>query len=152
MKVAIKKLTPEAIIPKKATPGAIAYDVYAPKDYIVKPGRQVMPLDLSIELPDGYEAKIEPRSGYSAKGMEGIINDYTIRANADVIPGKVDSDYRGNIGVIILNNEPTSFLVKAGTRLAQMTIYKGESVDFEETETLSETERGTGGFGHTNEI
>lgn len=150
MKVAIKKLMPEAIIPKKATPGAIAYDVYVPIDTIVKPGRQVLPLHLAIELPYGYEAKIEPRSGYSAKGMEGVVSGYDIRANADVIPGKVDSDYRGNMGVIIMSNEPTTFIVKAGTRIAQLTIYKGEDAEFIETEHLSETERGAGGFGHTN--
>ena len=151
MKVSIKKLSTEAHIPTKATPGAIAYDVKTPRDYTVRPGRQILPLDIAIELPYGYEAKIEPRSGYASKGMEADINGYSVRANCDVLTGKVDSDYRGCIGVILNNHETTEFVIKAGTRIAQLTIYHGEDADFEEVENLSETKRGAGGFGHTNE-
>lgn len=149
MEIKIKKLSPQAVIPTKATPGAIAYDCCAPYDYIVRPGRQVMPLFLALELPPNREAKIEPRSGFSANGMEGFVGEYKIRANADVIAGKVDSDYRGGIGVIILSHELTNFVIKRGTRIAQMTIYMGEEVDFVESESLAITERGEGGFGHT---
>ncbi len=151
LKVSIKKLSPEAIIPKKATPGAIAYDVFTPRDYIVKPGRQTLPLELAIELPYGYEAKIEPRSGYSSKGMEGDISGYILRLDADVIPGKVDSDYRGGIGVIINSHEPADFKIPAKTPIAQLTLYRGEDADFIETDTLTPTERGEGGFGHTSD-
>lgn len=149
MNIKIKKLLPEAITPKKSTKGAVGYDCYAPFDFIVKPGRQVMPLHFAIELPEGYEAKIEPRSGFSAKGMEGYVGNYKIEANADVLPGKVDWDYRGGVGVIIKSDEKTAFTIKAGTRLAQMTVYMGESIEFIEADSLSETERGVGGFGHT---
>lgn len=145
------RLSPDAIIPKKATKGAIAYDVYLPRDYAVCGGRQVLSLDLAMELPYGYEAKIEPRSGYASKGMEAEVNGYQVRVNADVITGKVDSDYRGGIGVIINSHEPVAFVLKAKTRIAQLTIYKGEDADFIETDNLSETDRADGGFGHTNE-
>lgn len=149
MEVKIKKLSKNAIIPTKATNGAAAYDVYAPKDYGILKGRHVLLLDFAIELPEGYEAKIEPRSGFSVKGFEGrtILESIERRYDADVIVGKIDSDYRGNVGVIIKSND--IFVVKKGTRIAQMTIYKVENADFVLSENLSETERADGGFGHT---
>lgn len=153
MEVKIKKLHRDAVIPTKATEGAAAYDVYTPRDYKVIEGRQVLPLDFAIELPFGYEAKIEPRSGFSSKGFEGYLhrpfeNHAKCRFNADVIMGKIDSDYRGNVGVIIKSNEP-AFFVPKGTRIAQMTIYKVENADFALCEELSNTDRADGGFGHT---
>lgn len=154
MKVKIKKLSEDAITPKKATVGAAAYDLYLPNDCKVAVGRNVLPLDFAIELPYGYEAKIEPRSGFSAKGFEGkyieaeTCEEFTKRYNADVIQGKIDADYRGNVGVIVHNND-IPFIAKKGTRVAQMTIYKVEDADFELSEELSVTERADGGFGHT---
>lgn len=153
MEVKIKKLSKDAIMPLKATEGAAAYDVYTPKDYYIIKGRQVLSLDFAIELPLGYEAKIEPRSGFSSKGFEGYYskpseNSVPSRFDADVIIGKVDSDYRGNIGVIVKSNE-TLFFVPKGTRIAQMTIYKVENVDFKLCEKLSDTDRSDGGFGHS---
>lgn len=145
MKVRIKKLVPEAVVPQKATEGSAAYDVYLPANSIIHTGRQVVSLGLAIEVPYGYEAKIEPRSGFSSKGME---DKYGERQNADVIQGKIDSDYRGEIGVIINSDEHFPFTLKKGTRIAQMTIYRVEDAEFEEAEELSETER-TGGFGST---
>lgn len=142
------KLMGNGSLPKKQTEGAAAYDVYAPEDFKVNPGRQVMPLDFSIELPYGYEAKIEPRSGFSAKGMLDINGN---RKDADVCVGKVDSDYRGNVGVIIKSGEREPFFIRKGERVAQLTIYKVEDVEWEVADNLSETERGAGGFGHTNE-
>lgn len=154
MEVKIKKLHENAIIPKKATKGAAAYDLYLPKDYKVNNGRNVLPLNFAIELPTGYEAKIEPRSGFSAKGFEGVyIEDVTLeectkRYNADVIQGKIDADYRGNVGIIVYNRD-IPFIVAKGTRVAQMTIYKVEDVNFELAEELTDTDRAGGGFGHT---
>lgn len=153
MEVKIKKLSKDAIIPLKATEGAAAYDVYTPKDYYIIKGRQVLSLDFAIELPLGYEAKIEPRSGFSSNGFEGYYykpseNSVQSRFDADVIIGKVDSDYRGNIGVIVKSNE-TLFFVPKGTRIAQMTIYKVENADFKLCEKLSDTDRADGGFGHS---
>lgn len=144
MKVRIKKLTENAVIPSKSTSGAAAYDVKIPSDMIIRQGRQVLPLDIAIELPYGYEAKIEPRSGFSSKGMEDYRGE---RKDADVLVGKIDSDYRGNVGVIIKSDEAYPFQLPKGMRIAQMTIYKVEDAEFEEADELSETDRGTGGYG-----
>lgn len=165
--IKFKKLSPDAVMPKRATKGAIAFDLYCPKDILVMPGRNIIPLDFAIELPLGYEAKIEPRSGFSAKGFEGYsvtridstkgvhkkIESYRKeelkRMNADVLSGKVDCDYRGNVGVIVKNSDFT-FICPAGSRIAQMTIYySSPEWHFEETNELSSTEREDGGFGHT---
>ena len=150
MIVKIKKLTNNAVIPAKATDGAAAYDVYAPLTMLVKSGRQVIDLGFAIELPKGYEAKIEPRSGYSSKGFAGV-TDYTSdnerRFDCDVLQGKIDSDYRASIGVI-LHNRDRNFYIRQGQRIAQLTIYKVESAEFVLGE-LSDTDRGQGGFGHT---
>lgn len=148
LKIKIKKLHPDAVIPKKATPQSACYDVYAPEDFIVSTGRSVMPLGLAIELPPGYAAEIRPRSGYSSKGFAGTLADTEYRFDVDCIHGMIDADYRNGIGVIIKSLEPRSFRIRKGQRIAQMLIIKAERVDFEETETLAETDR-HGGFGHT---
>lgn len=155
MKIRFKPLSELAFMPKKATEGAAAYDVYLPMNTIIKEGRQIIPLDFAIELPYGYEAKIEPRSGFSSKGMEGLsvlsVFDGKSRGrfNCDVLQGKIDSDYRGCVGVIV-NNQECEFSVLRGTRIAQLTIYKVEDAEFEIVEELTETKRGKGGFGSTN--
>lgn len=174
MPVKIKMLSDNAIMPKRATEGSVAYDVYIPEDVLIRKGRQVVPLQFAIELPDKYyEAKIEPRSGFSAKGMEGYARRLEIeqtvdvrliggvdvknveyiasqpaRFDADVLVGKIDSDFRDSVGVIVNSHDNREFFVKAGTRIAQMTIYKTLEVEFFEVEELSETDR-KGGFGHT---
>ena len=150
MEVKIKRLDESAIIPTKATKGSVAYDLYAPCDMIIRCGRQIIDLRFAIELPNGREAKIEPRSGYSSKGFAGSL-DYTkeepdMRFNCDVLTGKVDYDYRGSVGVIVNNND-RAFCIKRGQRIAQMTIYKVEDTDLVEVDELSETDRGTGGYG-----
>lgn len=180
LRVKIKKLQPDAVIPTKATSQSVGYDLYVRQDICIEHPRQVIPLGLAIELPDGIEAKVEPRSGFSSKGIEGFALkqgsncefgndgkltlkdnaeeelwqriDKTERFNADVLVGKVDPDYRGEIGVIIRNNEPgRHFLIAKGTRIAQMTFYPVAQFPggFEEVEELSETERADGGFGHS---
>ena len=173
MKVKIKKLFSGAVIPTKATPQSVGYDLYVKQDICIEHTRQVIPLGFAIGLPDGIEAKIEPRSGFSSKGIEGfaLVNsntrdpricvrddelfqriDQSERFNADVLVGKVDPDYRGEVGVIIRNNEPGKpFLIAKGTRIAQMTFYPVAQFPggFEVVEELSETERGAGGFGHS---
>lgn len=150
MKIKFKPLSELAIMPKKATQGAAAYDVYVPQNTTIRQGRQIVPLDFAMEIPYGYEAKIEPRSGYSSKGMEGIYEiDKQRRFDCDVIQGKIDSDYRGCVGVIVRNNG-AQFMIERGTRIAQLTIYKVEDAEFEIVEDLSETKRGDGGYGSTN--
>ena len=164
MIVKIKKLAEGAILPKKATVGSAAYDLYVPKDTVVVPGRQIVPLGFAMEMEQGYEALIDARSGFSAKGMEGYgayrmfdstphgqvdtMRTKAERFDSDVIQGKIDSDYRDGVGVIINNRSCRSFLLKEGTRIAQMTFHKVEDVEWEETDTLSETDR-DGGFGST---
>lgn len=166
MKVLFKKLHPGAIIPKKATPGSAAYDLYVPEDFIVKKGRQVIPLGFAMEMEPGHEALVDPRSGFSTKGMEGYrveyimtnhgydlekipsVCEYPQRFDCDVIEGKIDADYRDGVGVIIINRSPYDFVVKAGTRIAQLTVHKVETVEWEEVDELSPSER-DGGFGST---
>lgn len=165
MKVKFKKLHEGARLPEKATEGSAAYDLYVPQDTIVKPGRQIIPLGFAMEMDQGYEALINPRSGFSSKGMEGIwiadigvadengIQEFntpvcSTRFDCDVIEGKIDSDYRMGVGVIVHNRETGSYLIKAGTRIAQMTFHKVETVEWEETDELSQTDR-DGGFGST---
>lgn len=148
LKVKIKKLHPDAVIPTKATPQSAGYDVYAPCDYMVYSGRSVMPLGLAIELPQGYAAIIRPRSGYSSQGFAGTMADTEYRFDADCISGVVDADFRQGIGVIINSHEQRGFLVRKGQRVAQMLIIKAETADFEEVDSLSESDR-PGGFGHS---
>lgn len=140
------------VVPVKATKGAAAYDVYAPADFLCRYGRNIMPLNFRLEIPEGYEAMIEPRSGYSSKGIEGsspCLSNAARRFNADALPGKIDSDYRGVVGVIIRNCD-VPFHIHKGTRIAQMTFRKVESVEFVESDELTETDRNEGGFGSTN--
>jgi deoxyuridine 5'-triphosphate nucleotidohydrolase len=145
MEIKIKKLTAEAIIPRKAHDTDAAFDLYVPKDTTVLTGREVVPLDIAIELPDGYCAEIQPRSGYASKGIEGNVR----RMNADVLYGLIDSGYRGNVGVII-NNHDFPFVLVKGLRIAQMIIRKVEDATFKETTELSDSDRADGGFGSTN--
>ena len=148
-KVKFKPLSELSFLPKKATKGAAAYDVYTPSGVIINKGRHIIPLDFAIELPYGYEAKIEPRSGFSSKGMEGLYSSTERRRfDCDVLQGKIDSDYRGNVGVIV-HNRDCEFLLERGTRIAQLTIYKIEDIEFEITDELNESERNDGGFGST---
>ena len=154
------------IMPKKAHPSDAAFDLYVPEDVVLRHGRQIIDLKFSIELPVRYAATIQPRSGFSSKGIEveehfnpfeGCEDRITIeRINGDVLRGLVDSGYRGNVGVI-LNivqmgcgyNEEYYHVLKKGTRIAQMQIVEVPQVDLIEVDELSETDRGEGGFGHT---
>jgi dUTP pyrophosphatase len=101
--------------------------------------RALVPTGLFIELPEGYEAQVRPRSGLAAKHGISIVNT----------PGTIDPDYRGEIKVILVNLSAESFTLEPGERIAQMVIAKFEHISWNEVETLSVTERGEGGFGHT---
>lgn len=156
MNIKIKKLTDSAIIPTKSTAGSVAYDIAIPNTIYVPSGRSVVKLNFAIEMPIGYEAKIEPRSGHASKGMTGIeIEDYRLhnttrlyRYDCDALIGKIDPDYRGDV-CLMLNNHDRPFVITKGSRIAQMTIYRVEAPAFIEVDELNETKRGTGGFGHT---
>ena len=109
-------------------------------DIVLKPfERKLIPTGLYIELPDGYEAQIRPRSGLAIKNGITVLNS----------PGTIDADYRGEIKVILINLSDTDFTIKSGDRICQMVIAKHEKAEFIEVEEISETERGAGGFGHT---
>ena len=101
--------------------------------------RKLIPTGLYIALPEGYEAQVRPRSGLALKQGIGVLNS----------PGTIDADYRGEIGVILVNlsNEPV--VINDGDRIAQMVIARHEQAEWNEVEVLDETERGAGGFGHT---
>lgn len=151
------------IMPKKATAGAAAYDLYVPEDIALKRGRQIIDMKFSLEIPHGYAATIQPRSGFSAKGVEttkmfvdggyGAEIESGARVDCDVIRGLIDEDYRGSVGVIIKANiTPKPYermVIKKGTRIAQMQIIPVPQIDLTEVEELSETDRGEGGFGST---
>ena len=101
--------------------------------------RAIIPTGLYMELPEGYEAQIRPRSGLAAKKGITLLNS----------PGTIDADYRGELGIILVNLSNEPFVVEYGERIAQMVISKFEQIHWEEVELLSETERGAGGFGST---
>ncbi len=101
--------------------------------------RAMIPTGLFIELPEGYEAQIRPRSGLAAKFGVTVANS----------PGTIDADYRGEIKVILVNLSKEKFVVNPGERIAQMVIAKYEKIEWQEVEELGETERGAGGFGST---
>lgn len=131
-------------LPTYATSGSAGMDLKASlkemEEIIIRPGeRKLIPTDLFIQLPEGYEAQIRPRSGLALKNGITVLNS----------PGTIDSDYIGNIGVILMNQSIDNFFVRNGDRIAQMVIAKYEKVNFVAVDTLEETERGSGGFGHT---
>ena len=147
-------------MPKKATEGAAAYDLYAPEDVMITGWpRQIIGMKFSMELPEGYAATIQPRSGFSAKGIEVEERDGSernmVRIDGDVVRGLIDADYRGEVGVIVrfaydyTLSETHKFFIKKGTRIAQMQIVEVPRVDLVEANELSDTDRGEGGFGST---
>ena len=142
MNIYIKKLTEEAIIPTYQTKGSAGFDFHAVGSYIVAPGeRKLIKTGLSMEIPVGYELDIRSRSGLALKNGIMVLNS----------PGTIDSDYRGEIGVILYNTDSSnSFIIHNGDRIAQGVLLKVEQIPFTEIEELSNTERGSGGFGSTN--
>jgi dUTP pyrophosphatase len=107
---------------------------------VLKPmARKLLPTGLFIELPEGFEAQIRPRSGLAFKHGIGIVNS----------PGTIDADYRGEIKVLLINFSEQDFEIKNGDRIAQMIVARHEKVNWQEVEILNETMRGAGGYGHT---
>ncbi len=140
MKIQIKSVT--GILPEYETEGSAGMDLRAMLDetVVLEPGkRKLIPTGLSIELPAGYEAQIRGRSGLAVKKGIGLVNGI----------GTIDSDYRGDIGVILINWGEEDFIIENGDRIAQMVITKYERAEWELADDLTETERGSGGFGHT---
>ncbi len=130
------------VLPAYETASSAGMDLraFVDADVVLKPfERKLIPTGLYIELPDGYEAQIRPRSGLAIKSGITVLNS----------PGTIDADYRGEIKVILINLSQDEFTIKSGDRICQMVIAKHEKAEFVEVDEISETERGAGGFGHT---
>jgi len=129
-------------LPKYETPGSAGMDVRAAveREMILESGKvTLVPTNLKVEIPEGFEIQIRPRSGLAAKHGIGLLNS----------PGTIDSDYRGEIKIILFNFGKENFAIRRGDRIAQMIISKVYKMEFEESDKLTESERGSGGFGHT---
>jgi len=123
-----------------STSAGLDLRAFLDSDVILQPfERKLIPTGLYLELPVGYEAQIRPRSGLAIKNGITVLNS----------PGTIDSDYRGEIKVILINMSQTEFVVKSGERICQMVIAKHENAELIEVDEISQTERGAGGFGHT---
>lgn len=129
-------------LPAYATKQSAGLDLRADidEDVILKPlQRQLIPTGLHIALPEGYEAQVRPRSGLALKHGVTVLNT----------PGTIDADYRGEIGVVLVNLSQDSFTVHPGERVAQLVVARYEQADLVSVDVLDETERGEGGYGHT---
>jgi len=130
----------EELLPKKAHASDAAYDLRSRADMELPPGRSVLvPTGVFIELPVNFEAQIRPRSGLALKHNIMLTNS----------PGTIDAGYRGEVGVIVINCGASPFPVRRGDRIAQMVICRLPEVELVQVEKLSETGRGSGGFGST---
>ena len=142
IKVLIKKLNPKAELPKYKTEGSSGMDLMAliEKPITIKPQNSALiPTGLSIAIPEDTEVQIRPRSGLAAKSSISVLNT----------PGTIDSDYRGEIKIILFNHGEEEFTVNNKDRIAQMILMPVLKADFEEVEELPKTIRGSGGFGST---
>lgn len=137
--VKINKLNNSAIVPTRGSIKAAGYDLYAIESYVLKPGeRKLFKTGLSMEIPSGLYGRIAPRSGLAFKN--GI----------DVLAGVIDEDYRGEIGVILINLGSENKAITANDKIAQIIFENYTEVDFSETSKLDETSRGAGGYGSTD--
>jgi len=139
--VRIKRLRPTPV-PCYMTAQAAGVDLHAAldADFVLHPGeRALVPTGIAIELLPGYEAQVRPRSGLALRHGIALVNS----------PGTIDADYRGEIGVIVINHGSDPFTIANGERIAQMVFARCERAQFIEVEELGDTDRGAGGFGHT---
>lgn len=144
MKVKFKLVNPgiKTIIPSYATENSSGMDLSSASemDILINPMQTVLiPTNLILEIPPGYEAQIRPRSGLALKNNIGIINS----------PGTIDADYRGELKILLTNFGTSPFAVKYGERIAQIVFAKVEKADLEKDDNITVTARNTGGFGHT---
>lgn len=138
----LKIISKSGILPKYETPGSAGFDIraYIEAPVTLAPGeRKLIPTGLYFQLEPGYEAQVRARSGLAIKKGIGLVNGI----------GTIDSDYRGEVCVALINWGQEAFVIENGDRIAQVVIAKYEQAELELTDTIDETERGTGGFGHT---
>ena len=141
IEILITRSDPSLSLPAYAKLGDAGADLCSSEDLVIAPGeRALVSTGLSIALPDGFAAFVHPRSGLAIKSGIGIVNS----------PGTIDSGYRGEIKVIVINHDRTDdFVIKRGDRIAQLVIQRVENAQFVEVEILPESARGAGGFGST---
>ncbi|MFM1826416.1 MAG: hypothetical protein RLZZ37_1051 [Actinomycetota bacterium] len=141
LEILVSKLHPNAIIPTYAKPGDAGADLYAIEEKTLNPGeRALIKTGIAIALPEGYVGLVHPRSGLALKNGISVVNS----------PGTIDSGYRGEIGVVLINHDLNeSFTVKVGDRIAQLVIQKFENAKFEIVNELPQSERASGGYGST---
>jgi len=140
MSVYFKRIHPAAVLPAYAHPGDAGMDICSCATLVLQPGeRRLVPTGLVMALPPNTESQMRPRSGLAIKNGITVLNT----------PGTIDEGYRGEIGVILINHSAEPFEIRPGMRIAQMVIAPVLRVAIEEVDELSETARGTGGFGST---
>jgi dUTP pyrophosphatase len=143
IKIKIKKINPEAIIPHYSHEGDAGMDVYSVEDILINPNeRKLISTGLTFEIPRGFEIQIRPKSGLALNHGITILNT----------PGTLDSGYRGELKVILFNTSNKSYQVKKGEKIAQIILAKYEEAEIEETNELTQTTRAEGGFGSTGLI
>ena len=142
VKILIKKTNKEVITPKYKTDGSSGVDLSAflEKKVVIKPNSsELIPTGLQVAIPEELEIQIRPRSGLAAKESIGVLNS----------PGTIDSDYRGELKIILFNHSNKDFIINNGDRIAQMVLVPIIKMEFEEVDSLPDTVRGQGGFGST---
>ena len=142
VKILIKKTNKEVITPKYKTDGSSGVDLSAflEKKIVIKPNSsELIPTGLQVAIPEEFEIQIRPRSGLAAKESIGVLNS----------PGTIDSDYRGELKIILFNHSNKDFIINNGDRIAQMVLVPILKMEFEEVDSLPNTVRGQGGFGST---
>lgn len=142
MQIKFRKLHPDAIEPAYQTPGSAGLDLHAriPHEYFIQPGvRFTCPTGIAVELPDGFEAQVRPRSGIAIKQGLTVINS----------PGTIDPDFRGEICVLLINHGEFAVQIEPGMRIAQMVVAPFVRASLVRSDVLNSTERGEGGMGST---
>ena len=142
VKILIKKISKEVITPKYKTEGSSGVDLSAflNEKVVIKPNSsELIPTGLQVAIPEELEIQIRPRSGLAAKESMGVLNS----------PGTIDSDYRGELKIILFNHGDKDFIINNGDRIAQMVLVPILKMEFEEVDNLPDTVRGQGGFGST---
>ena len=142
VKILIKKTSKKVITPRYKTDGSSGVDLSAflDKEVVIKPNSsELIPTGLQVAIPEEFEIQIRPRSGLAAKESIGVLNS----------PGTIDSDYRGELKIILFNHSNKDFIINNGDRIAQMVLVPILKMEFEEVDSLPDTVRGQGGFGST---
>lgn len=140
MKLKIKRIDPNAKLPEYAHPGDAGLDLFSVEEIDINPGDSILVrTGIIIELPPGTEAQVRPRSGLALKHQVTLLNT----------PGTIDEGYRGEVGVIMINHGKEVFHIHIGMKIAQMVIQYVLQVDVEECDSMSDSQRGEGGFGST---